>query len=331
VSDDDLLNEAVAELYSADPDEFTKRRAELAAQARATGAASAAKRIGILRRPTRSAWVVNQLARAEPSAAAELATLGSELQAAQQSLDGARIRELSVRRRQLIDSLARQAFAISGQQSPTAGLREEVTATLGAALADPQVAERLRAGTLERAVRGNALGADAGLAAMLPWAAAGPVSGTPAPAASPSKAASRSQEVTQATAASPANATSRSTAVTQATAVSPSKAASRSKAAAQSTAAAPAQSAAQARALAAERQRLERRQAAIAAAERAVAEADEAAAAAAEASRDQFSAVRLIENQLADARSRLAEVRRRARDAEVAQRKAREALGRARK
>ncbi len=158
MTDGDLLQEAVAELYSADPDEFVERRGELAARARAAGQAPVAKRIAGLRKPTRSAWVVNQLVRAQPGVTADLAGLGEELRAAQGSLDGAAIRELSQRRRALIESLARQAFTVSGQHSPPAALRDDVTATLGAALADPRVAEQLAGGALERAAHSEGFG-----------------------------------------------------------------------------------------------------------------------------------------------------------------------------
>ncbi len=150
MTDGDLLREAVAELYSSDPAEFVERRGVLAARARAAGEASAAKTIAALRKPTRSAWVVNRLIRSDPDVVARLAGLGDEFRAAQGSLDGAAIRELSMRRRQLIGELSRQAFTVSGLPSPPAALQDEVTATLGAALADPQVAEQLAAGTLER-------------------------------------------------------------------------------------------------------------------------------------------------------------------------------------
>jgi hypothetical protein len=148
VTGGDLLQEAVAELYSCDPGEFVERRGVLVARARAAGEAALGKRIAGLRKPTRSAWVLNQLARSAPAVTSQLDALGEELRVAQSSLDGAAIRELSLRRRQLIDALARQAFTVSGVQSPSAGLRDEVTATLGAAVADPQFAEQLREGAL---------------------------------------------------------------------------------------------------------------------------------------------------------------------------------------
>jgi hypothetical protein len=101
---------------------------------------------------------------------AQLDALGEELRAAQRSLDSVAIQELSLRRRQLIDALARQAFTVSGQHPPSPALRDEVTAML----ADPQVAEQLRAGALERAVHRDGLGPAAPPAlAPLPWSRAG--------------------------------------------------------------------------------------------------------------------------------------------------------------
>ena len=58
-----LLSAAAADLYSADPENFTARRKELAAQARRAGDAEAAKSIAALGKPTKSAWLVNKLVR----------------------------------------------------------------------------------------------------------------------------------------------------------------------------------------------------------------------------------------------------------------------------
>jgi hypothetical protein len=157
----DLLADAKAELYQADPDNFMPRRQELAARAREAGEPDAAKQIGALRKPTRSAWVVNRLVRTHPEAAARLAELAAELRAG--GLDGGRIRELTTARARLVDELTQQAF--DDLPAPTAAVREEVTATLDAALADPEVAANL--GTLVRAAH---------------WAGFGLGDGTPAPA-----------------------------------------------------------------------------------------------------------------------------------------------------
>jgi len=153
----DLLAEAKAELYQADPDGFMSRRQELVAAAREAGQAAAAKQIGALRKPTRSAWVVNRLVRHDPEVTERLAALATELRGAGQSMDGGRIRELSAARARLVDELTRQAF--DDLPAPPAAVREEVTATLDAALADPEVAANL--GTLVRAAHwaGFGLGA----------------------------------------------------------------------------------------------------------------------------------------------------------------------------
>lgn len=143
-----MLAQAAAELYEADPDEFTQRRAELVTNARDHGESAVAKQIAALRKPTRSAWVVNRLSREHPEAATRLADLAEELKAGG---DGARIRELTQARSRLVDELTRQALAAAGLQSPPAALREDVIGTLSAALADPEVAADLAAGTLTKA------------------------------------------------------------------------------------------------------------------------------------------------------------------------------------
>jgi hypothetical protein len=142
----DLLAEAEAELYAADPDGFTARRAELAERARDAGEPAVAKKITALRKPTRSAWVVNRLVRTDPEVRTRLGRLASDLREAS---DGGRLRELTAVRSRLVDELTRSA--LDGLPAPPASLREEVTATLDAAIADPEVAASL--GTLVRAAQ----------------------------------------------------------------------------------------------------------------------------------------------------------------------------------
>jgi hypothetical protein len=142
----ELLEDAKAELYEADPDGFTARRTELAEHARDAGEPAVAKQINALRRPTRSAWVVNRLVRSDPGIRSRLDALAADLG---EAADGARIRELTTARARLVDELTRTALA--EVPAPAAALREEVTATFDAAIADPEVAGRL--GTLVRAER----------------------------------------------------------------------------------------------------------------------------------------------------------------------------------
>jgi predicted ribosome quality control (RQC) complex YloA/Tae2 family protein len=172
----DLLADAAAELYQLDPDEFMARRQDLADQARAAGDPAAAKQITGLRKPTRSAWVVNRLVRADPDVTARLAALADELREAGRSPQGARIRELSAARSRLVDELTRQA--LSELPAPPAALREEVTATFDAALADPEVAANL--GTLVRAAHWAGFGLNTGGSPAAPASSQKPAKPAPA-------------------------------------------------------------------------------------------------------------------------------------------------------
>jgi hypothetical protein len=177
VTTGDRVTAAAEELYGADPEAFTGRRGELAAAARSAGDRAAAKAIGALRRPTRAAWVVNRLARADPSAPGKLAELAAALRAAQQAGHGPRLRELSAARDSLVDALAAQALAVTGVAEPPPSLRLEVTQTLTAVIADPEVAADFAAGTLTHAVQWSGFGlppADTGAAAADTDEAPGP-------------------------------------------------------------------------------------------------------------------------------------------------------------
>jgi hypothetical protein len=154
----DRVAAAVAELYGADPDAFTERRKALATAAREAGDREAAAAIGALRKPTRAAWLVNRLARAEPSAADRMAALAAELRAAEAAKDGPRLRELSAARGALIDGLVGRALAAAGTPDPPPSLRAEVTDTLTSALGDPHTAAGFAAGTLTKAAQWSGFG-----------------------------------------------------------------------------------------------------------------------------------------------------------------------------
>ncbi len=353
VTEDDPLPEAVAELYASGPDEFVKRRGELADRARVAGQAALAKRIAGLRKPTRSAWIINQLIRSDPAVSTQLADLGEQLRAAQSSLDGAAIRDLSLRRRQLVDALARQAFAVAGQPSPPAAIRDEVTATLGAALADPQVADRMRAGTLERAAHHEGFGSDgfgserfgpAGaqvLTLVRSPARRGPAlrGATDAPAreaaaAAPDQGGTAASQAPGGTAVGLARAGTAVGLAPGGRAVSPPPASSAaSRAWPRQAAAALDRRPAKTTQLAEVRARAERdrRQHAIAEAEREAAEADWALEVAEKSEREQERAVQRLQEQLADARHCLADARLEARQAATARRHALKVLDRLRK
>ncbi|HEU5418893.1 MAG TPA: hypothetical protein VFV41_14480 [Streptosporangiaceae bacterium] len=346
MSSADLLREAVAELYASDPDVFIARRRELVAHAREAGDKAAAQRIAGLHKPTRSAWLVNQLCRAEPQAADQLSGLGEELQAAQDSLDGAAIRDLSRRRRELLDELTRQVFGIAGLRQPPAALRDEVTGTLGAAMSDPGVAADLRAGTLTRAVQRAGLGdqgpdlasALAGLAAGAPGDSAAGAPGAGEPAAGADGGGDTTVVRLPARRPGAGRDGSRSPGSGRAAAARPGRAAARGRAGGSSAPGTAKRPGGPVSELAAAREKAarERRQQAIAEADRALAAADRAVRKTSRAERDEESAVRELEAEAEDARRRLAEARQRlsgaraeAQRARASQRRAQQALAKA--
>jgi hypothetical protein len=186
VADSALVQQAVDELYSLDPDEFVDRRRDLAAEARRGGDSAAATEIAGLRKPTRSAWTMNALARAEPDAFEPVVDIGDQLREAERALDGQRMRELSGRRRDLIADISRRAFAASGQRSPSPALRDEVMGTLTAAFADPGLVDLLRSGTLLRSAQWDGFGS-----AIRPDLALVPPPARPAAAQRPRPAAAK--------------------------------------------------------------------------------------------------------------------------------------------
>jgi hypothetical protein len=334
VSGTDFLAEATDELYGSDPGGFTERRAALAAQARAAGDRPAARHIAGLRKPTRPAWIINQLVRDDPGVAARLTGLGDDLRAAAAALDGAKIRELSQARRRLIDSLIRQALQQAGEQSPSAALREDLTATFGAALADPEVARELAAGTLLRAVHRADFSAGIPELSLVPPVADTAQTTRSRPA--PGNRAGKAQEpgparaVPDARAPRPAKTGDARAADHEQGAEAARLTRMAGEAAAREARArdaARAASAEAARAAKAERAAEERRRA-VADAEQALADATQAADQAAAAERDQRGQVRALEDQLDEARRQLTGARRRVRETQAARQKAQRALRR---
>jgi hypothetical protein len=329
VSGDDPLQAAADELYAADLAEFTERRKVLAAGARAAGEPAAAKQIAALRKPTRSAWAVNRLVRADPGVPGRLSTLAGELRAAEAALDGPRIRELSQARRELVNALVREALAMTGESAPSASLQEEVATIFGAALADPQVAAQLAAGTLVRAEQRAGFGS----AGIPPLALVREPA--PRPARRPSAAAASKEPADLAArraaraAAQPAQASGTAAGPESKVRAKAEAAEARARARAEAAAATAEAKKRAAEEAAAEAERERRR--ALAEAEQAVAGAGQAMDAAAAAVRDRQAAVRRIEEQLTEAREALAEARVDARQAENAQRHAQRTLDRLRR
>jgi hypothetical protein len=152
----EAMADELDELYEVKQEEFTVLRTKLAVAAKQRGDTDAARRIAAARKPTMAAWVVNRLALRDHDIRARLAGLGERLKDAHSAMDGDRIRALSAEQRRLVDDVARTAFEEAELGAPSAALRDDVTGTLQAAIADPDVASRL--GRLTKAEQWSGFG-----------------------------------------------------------------------------------------------------------------------------------------------------------------------------
>lgn len=149
------LDDAVLDLYAIKPSRFTAERSRRATQARDAGDIATARAIGALRRPTTSAWLINQLVRGAHGATTaiqKLDRLGHDLRTAQAELDAASMRELTQERHQLVAELTRLADDVAAESGLTVShsVRRELTDTLGAAVADGRAANAVLSGNLTR-------------------------------------------------------------------------------------------------------------------------------------------------------------------------------------
>jgi len=153
------LDDIVRGLYVLPPADFVAARNELVRQARAAGSREVAERLRQLRRPTRSAWLVNLLAR-DSAAMQRLSALGRELRDAQTGLAGAELRNLAEQRRRLLSDLLDQARAHAADAGVrvTPSVLLEVEATLQAALVDLAGALTIRNGRLVRPLSHSGFG-----------------------------------------------------------------------------------------------------------------------------------------------------------------------------
>ncbi|MBY4131490.1 hypothetical protein HQO83_24145 [Rhodococcus fascians] len=142
------VDTVVDDLYSLAPADFVSHRSAYVARFKKAGDKAGATRISALRKPTVVAWLVNMLARRDESALAELFELGEQLERAQQRGDGHRLRELSTARSTSIRALTEKAISLGRDLGVTVGdnAAREISNTLNAAMADPEIRDRVRAG-----------------------------------------------------------------------------------------------------------------------------------------------------------------------------------------
>jgi hypothetical protein len=154
---------ALDELYRGPLEDFTPARNELAKELRSGGKGQAADWVKGLQKPSRAAWLVNQLVARRADDVAELLDLGRELRAAQEemlagSADRSKLRETAQREQKKVDSLARAAEAIGREHGVGAQILTRVAETLQAAAGDPEVAEAIERGRVSREKRAASVG-----------------------------------------------------------------------------------------------------------------------------------------------------------------------------
>ncbi len=150
-------------LYKGPREEFIKLRNELAKRLRADGDKAAGDRVAKLRKPTAAAWVVNQLAARKPKQVEKLIAAGDKLRGLQEKLlagdaDADEVRKAGAAEQKAVDALLSTAKALGREHGASGQTLDRVIETLQAATVDPEVAEAIRAGRLEREQRRSSLG-----------------------------------------------------------------------------------------------------------------------------------------------------------------------------
>ncbi len=153
----DLETEA-AHLYGLPVEEFTAARDARVKELRDDKAL--AKAVKALRKPTVAAWAVNLLVREREDLVRQVLEIGDSLRDAQASASGDALRELSKQRRQVVAAVVtttRQLAADNGVRLADAAV-DQVSATLQAALSDPDAADAVLAGCLAQPLSSTGVG-----------------------------------------------------------------------------------------------------------------------------------------------------------------------------
>ncbi len=151
---DPALNAALDELYAGPFDSFVALRRELSVRLRGTGNASAARLVAQAAKPTRTAWALNQVARAHPDIIAAIVGLREAAATEQKTGDAQTIRD-GIRRyrdavgvvvRAVRSTLATDGVALSSTQA------RRLSETVQALSTDESEREKLASGRLTRDV-----------------------------------------------------------------------------------------------------------------------------------------------------------------------------------
>ena len=149
---DTTLERALDDLYAADPDTFVALRKQLVTDLRAAGDRAGANELKAARRPSTSAWALNQLARRHPQIVETLLARSNELRVVQSRPGAAPIdamQETIRAHRRALAEATDTALGILGTRANDT-FRNEIASSLRAASTDPDVGRRLERGRLVR-------------------------------------------------------------------------------------------------------------------------------------------------------------------------------------
>lgn len=145
------------ELYALPLPDFTPARDAKAKELKGT---DLAKDVKALKKASLAAWVVNLLVRHETEQVEQVLEVGAALRAAQESMSGDELRQLTRQRRQLTAAVTTQARRLAREhgQKVTDSVADQVEATLTAAMVDEECGRAVRSGLLVTAL--SATGVD---------------------------------------------------------------------------------------------------------------------------------------------------------------------------
>ena len=150
-----------ARLYALPLEEFTAARNQLAAELRAEGDGEGAAAVKGLRKPSKAAWAVNQLVKAEPELVETLLGAGGELrQAHRQAASGKgaeQLRAAADAERAAVEALMGRAAKALGAR-PAPALAEAIRGTLHATSSDDEARELVAEGRVVEAMQPIGLG-----------------------------------------------------------------------------------------------------------------------------------------------------------------------------
>jgi hypothetical protein len=191
----DRLDEVADELYGLPPGEFVAVRNARAKEAKSGGDRDLAAAITALAKPTKVAWLANQLVRQRRDDVAPLLELGAGLREATASLSGEDLRRLAKQQHQLVHALVQQAKSLAGGPV-TQDVADGVDKTLRAALADSDLADQLLEARLTDGLEFSGFGGGSGAAPVRPKLAV--VEEPPRRSGADAKAAARREAINRA-------------------------------------------------------------------------------------------------------------------------------------